>query len=147
MGPTVKVPKLTQVSPWSEEDQVGRNRGELEKEKPSKGENVLQQQDTKSLIVDSLFYKSSLDDIHDVTERSSSEACNISNVKGTQQFDIKGIQRSHEYKSSPNKVLSLDYDALEILSSGEKPDQSCDLAQDEKNKTIGAGKFNYLKKI
>ena len=118
------------------------------KKKLSTGEKLLQQQDTKCLTVDYLFYKSPLDDIHDIAGSSSFEACNLDDVDGTQILEINGINgRFQENKPLPNNVLSLDYDALEILSSGEKPDQSCDLAQDEKNKTIGAGKFNYLRNI
>ena len=106
-GPTVKVPKLTQVSPWSEEDQNERETAKLENRKQSIGENVLPQQDTKSL---------------------------------------RGLQRSPKNKSSSDNVLSLDYDAIEILRSGESAGQSCDLAKDEKKITTRAGMFNYLTK-
>ena len=116
------------------------------KKKLSTGEKLLQQQDTKCLTVDYLFYKSPLDDIYDIVGSSSFEACNLDDVDGTQILEINGINgRFQENKPLPNNVLSLDYIALEILSCGENADQSCDLAPNNKKITIRAGKFNYLK--
>ena len=139
--PTTEVPKLSQVSCWSVDNQVEKKKTKLEKEKPSTGEKVLQQLDTESLIVDSKSYTDSLDDIHDFGGCLSSEAFTIGDVDDTQLSEIKGIERFEENKSS-----SLDYDAIEILGSGIKNDPPVDVAQDEKKIRKGAGRFNYLKK-
>ena len=140
--PTTKVPKLSQVSSWSEDDQVERKKAKLEKEKPSTGEKVLQPLDNESLTVDSLFYTDSLDDIHDFAGCLSPEAITIGDVDGTQLSEIKGKERFQE-----KKPLAFDYDAIEVLVSEENADQPSDVAQDEKKITTKAGRFNYLKKI
>lgn len=123
-GPTVKVPKLAHVSPLPEELQVEAKTGKPEKKIPSTVEKVLQQQDTKSLTVDSLLY------------------CNIGDV------ELLGTPRFQENKQSSKNVLSLDYDAIERVRGEESGDQSCDLPwQSEKKISTRAGRFNYLKQM
>ena len=96
-GLTVKVPKQTQVCPWSEEVQF-EEKGAKPKEDMQPKAEVSQEQETSSRKLD----VAELNRIHDGMGCTSSEVCNIGKVDGTKLFRKEGQQ--HPKKDMPSSL-------------------------------------------